>query len=210
MRLPITPTATSTSTGALASTFVPFALLLSAALLGAETADSLDHGRLLYSSWVSLVFAIPALCLFVFPTTRNGEYERLTWTFSYLAYLVHFYYAFGVTYDASFAKTYAGQGPVIATSNFTLTALWTFDVVASWRIREEHRWLAIERTVVRVLVFATFVMSAVVIFGGFVRVLGISMILAVAICVALRVLEVVRRRRAASDPGQLEADASVG
>src|SRR5690349_17185944 len=113
------------------STFVPFALLLSVALLAPEVADSLDHGRLIYSTWVSLAFAIPALCLFVFPEQRDGDYEQLTWTFSYLAYLVHFYYAFGVTYGFSVEKTYGGQGALIATSNFVVTALWTFDVAAS-------------------------------------------------------------------------------
>jgi hypothetical protein len=199
---------------ALAFTFVPFALLLSAALLAAEQADSLDHARLLYSSWVSLVFATPALCLFLFPSTRNGEYELLAWTFSYFAYLVHFYYAFGVTYDFSVAKTYAGQGPVIATSNFALTALWTFDVAASWMAHQGARWREVVRTLARVFVFATFVASAVVIFGGFVRVLGIAMIAAVGISAVVRVAEVVRGQRG---PVQGEArlapdapDATVG
>jgi hypothetical protein len=175
-------------------TFVPFALLLSAALLAAERTESLDHSRLIYSSWVSLTFATPAVCLFIFPRTRNGDWELLTWTFSFVAYLVHFYYAFGLTYGWSFAATYTGQGVVIATSNFALTALWTFDVLSSWFGRRDGRWRQVERAAARLLVVVTFVASAVVIFGGFVRVLGVAMIAAVALSVIVRVVEVLRRR----------------
>jgi hypothetical protein len=175
-------------------TFVPFAILLSAALLAAEQSEALDHARLVYASWVSLAFATPALALFVFPRTRTSAYALLTWTFSLAAYLVHFYYAFGVTYHGSIAATYAGQGPIIATSNFTLTALWIVDVVTSWTIRRELRWLAALRLVARGLVLVTFVVSAVVIFDGFVRVLGSAMIVVIASCIAIRVIEFVRHR----------------
>ncbi len=174
-------------------TFVPFAILLSAALLAAEQAEALDHARLVYASWVSLAFATPALALFVFPRTRTGAYALLTWTFSLAAYLVHFYYAFGVNYHGSVAATYAGQGPIIATSNFTLTALWIVDVVTSWTVRRELRWLAIERAVARGLVLVTFV-SAVIIFGGFVRVLGSAMIAIIASSITIRIIEFVRHR----------------
>jgi hypothetical protein len=191
---------------AFAFTFVPFALLLSIALLAAEQADSLDHARLLYSSWVSLVFATPALCLYVFPRTRDGEYELLAWTFSYSAYLVHFYYAFGVTYGGSFARTYASQGPVIATSNFALTALWTFDVVANWAAPRNAKWHEAVRLAARTFAFTIFVVSAVVIFGGFVRVLGVTMIAAVACCLIVRVVTVLRERTQERGEARLAAD----
>src|SRR5512140_1535849 len=175
-------------------TFVPFSLLLSAALAAAEQAEALDHARLVYASWVSLAFATPALSLFVFPRTRTGAYALLTWTFSLAAYLVHFYYAFGVNYHGNVAATYAGQGPIIATSNFLLTALWLLDVVTSWTVRRELRWLAALRLVARGLVLVPFVASAVILFDGFVRVLGSAMIAVIASCIAIRIIEFVRHR----------------
>src|SRR6266852_1222652 len=175
---------------AVTSTLVPFAVLLSSAVLAAERAEALDHSRLLYSSWVSLVLAIPALCLFVYPATRNSDYERLTWTWSYVAYLIHFYYAFGLTYGWSFARTYSSQGAAIATNNFLVTAIWTFDVATSWSVRRSYRWLEIERWVTRLFVFVTFVVSSVFIFHGFVRLLGISMMAAVILCVVARIVQV--------------------
>jgi hypothetical protein len=175
-------------------TFVPFAIALAIALLVPEQSDTLDHGRLIFASWVSLACSAVALCLFVFPSTRNGQYELLTWTLGFAAYLVHFYFAFGVKYGFSVPRTYAAQGVVIATSNFLLTALWTFDVAAGWAVRGVPRWQVIERAVVRALVFVTFVMSGVVIFSGPVRVLGIAMIAAIALCVAVRLADLFGRR----------------
>jgi hypothetical protein len=200
----IRPTISQT---AVTATFVPFAVLLSVALLAAEQTETLDHTRLMVSTWVSLGFATVALSLFVFPRSRAGQYELLTWTLSFAAYLVHFYYAFGVKYGFSIARTYAGQGAVIATSNFALTALWTFDVAASWLARSEPRWLVIERAAARLYVFAVFVMSAVIIFGGFVRVLGIAMIAAVASCIAVRVFAGLARRGHATPTSSVATDA---
>ncbi|MBV9946515.1 MAG: hypothetical protein JOZ69_06685 [Myxococcales bacterium] len=191
---------------AVTATFVPFALLLSAALLAAEPSHALDHARLLYSSWVSLVFATFALCLFAFPKTRDGDLELLTWTFAFGAYLVHFWYAFGLLYHASLAETYKGQGALIATSNFALTALWAVDVAAGWMATRDVSWHRVLRWVARVWVLVTFVASAVLIFGGFVRVLGIAMMVAVVACVVVRVAEMVGgRRRARGEYRALEA-----
>jgi hypothetical protein len=182
--------------------------LLSAALLAAEAADSLDGARLIYTTWVSLTFAIPAFTLFVFPSTRRGPYELLTWSMSYAAYLVHFYYAFGVHYHFSIALTYAGQGPLIATSNLIVTALWTLDVAASWSLDGRRRWLDVLHVVIRTMVFVTFVASGVVLFGGFVRVLGVTMVAVVSGAVAIRAVRA-RRHPASAEP-RLPAGASVG
>jgi hypothetical protein len=193
---------------ALAITFVPFALLLSAALLAAEQAEGLDHARLIYTTWVSLTFAIPALALFVFPGTRRGPYELLTWTFSYAAYMVHFYYAFGLNYHFSVALTYAGQGPVIATSNLLVTALWTLDVAASWWFDAQPRWLDVLHVAIRTLVFVTFVASGVILFGGFVRVLGVTMIVVVSGAIAFRAVRA--RRSPTTAERRLQPGASIG
>jgi len=194
---------------AVTSTFVPFAILLSVALLAAEQSDTLDHSRMIYASWIALGFAAVALSLFVFPRTRAGQWELLTWTFALAAYLVHFYYAFGVKYGFGIARTYAAQGPVIATNNFLVTALWSFDVAAGWFARRDARWLAIERVCARALVLVTFVTAAVIIFDGFVRVLGVAMVIAIVSCIAARVLERLARRGAVRASGSISSDATV-
>jgi len=199
----------TTLTG-ITATFVPFAILLSAALLAAEQSSALDHARLLYTSWVSLAFAAVALCLFVFPKTREGELELLTWTFSFAAYLVHFWYAFGLLYHASFAETYEGQGPVIASSNFALTALWTVDVAAGWTAARDAAWHRVVRWIARVWVLVTFVASAVFIFSGFVNVLGIAMMVAVAACILVRIVDVVQRRGRVAGAEPRAPEAAVG
>jgi hypothetical protein len=166
----------SVSLHAFTATFVPFALLLSAALLAAETSDSLDHHRLVYTIWVSLALATPALTLFILPAHRDRDYVRLLWTFSYAAYLVHFYYSFGVQYHWSISELYQGQKPLIATSNLLLTAAWSFDAVAGWLFATPPIWLRIEQVATRAFLFVEAVVSSLVIFNGFVRVIGVLMV----------------------------------
>ncbi|HKU44182.1 MAG TPA: hypothetical protein VJR89_38740 [Polyangiales bacterium] len=167
------------------ATFVPFALLLSAALLAAETTDSLEQHRLVYTIWVSLALSGPALALYVLPQHRDRDYTRLLWTFAYLAYLGHFYYAFGKHYHFSARELYAGQGALIATGNLLLTAAWSVDVVLSWCFQAVPRWLRIEQVATRIFYMVEVVASALVLFHGFVRVIGAFVTALVAIsCLA--------------------------
>ena len=163
--------------GAWTASFVPFALLLSAALLAAELAPELDHARMIYAIWATLVLAIPPLVL-SFGERRHGDYARLSWTFAFVAYLVHFYYSFGVQYHWSPANLYAGQGPAIATANLIFTALWSANVLVLWWTPRGHWWRVLDGAT-RVLFFAEVVMSSLVIFSGFVRVIGALLVASV-------------------------------
>lgn len=163
--------------GAWTASFVPFALLLAAALLAAERAPELDHARMIYAIWATVVLAVPPLVL-SFGERRDGAYARLSWTFAYLAYFVHFYYAFGVQYHWSAALLYAGQGPAIATTNLLFTVLWTADTVVLWT-KPGAGWGRVLHVATRLLFVAEVVMSTLVIFDGFVRVLGALLVASV-------------------------------
>jgi hypothetical protein len=171
------------------TTFVPFGLGVSAALLAAEMTQSLTHARLIYSIWVSLALATPALCLYVLPARseeRRG-YWLLFWTFSYVAYLVHFYYAFILTYHASIPELYVNQRVLIATSNLIVTALWGIDVLLGWVADPNARSVRIVTAAAHLLVFVTFFASSVLIFGGPGRLFGLAMTAAVAACLLYRI-----------------------
>jgi hypothetical protein len=169
-------------------TFVPFAILLSAALLAAEATLDLPQFRMIYSIWVSLGLAIPALCLYILPngTQARRNYMTLFWTFAYCAYLVHFYFAAFVHYHGSLPEMFANQGLKIAGPNLLVTVWWGFDVVLAWTTDSASRWIRVQRALVHFLVAAIFFVSSVLIFRGFVNILGYAMTAGIVICLGVR------------------------
>ena len=169
--------------------FVPFALLLAAALLGAETSLDLMHERMIYSIWATMPLMIVALCLFILP--QRSEPRRnvwlLFWTFAYLLYMVHFYYAVVVHYHASVAEVFREQGIRIAGSNFLDTFWWGLDVILAWVVSSDPKWIRVERALLNIYLPLTFFVASVVIFKGFVNVLGYAMTAAILICLVMRV-----------------------
>ena len=187
------------------ATFVPFALLLVAALMVPETPQILDHNRAYYtiellvyyrtifSIWLTMVFLIAAEVLFFWPgdSPARRNYWLLCWTFGFLAFAVHFYYTIGIIFHGSLREVYAKQGVVIATSNLVDFAWWTFDLVLAWFVKSEAKWIRVQRVLVHLYIPLTFFVSAVVIKRGFVRGLGIFMTVAILGTLAVRF---VRRR----------------
>jgi len=174
--------------GQITATFVPFGLALVAAMMAAETALALPDQRMIYSIWVAQGLLIPALYLY-FQPNRGQSYRNLWllfWTFAYLAYAVHFYYAVIVHYHASLAEVWTQQGAKIAGSNFLDTLWWGFDVVLAWTIQREVKWIRIERLVLNIYLPLTFFVASVVIFKGFVNVIGYTMTAAVLLGVIVR------------------------
>ena len=168
---------------------MPFGLLLSSALLAAEASNDLPQYRMIYSIWVSLVLTIPALCLYILPRISQTRYNlwTLLWTFAYCAYLIHFYYAVFVHYHGSFKEMIDHQGFKIAGPNLLATAWWGLDVVLAWSIDSSICWVRVERILIHLLVSVIFFVSSIIIFKGFVNVLGYTMAAAVAVCLAIRI-----------------------
>ena len=189
------------------NTFVPFALLLTAAMMAPEapqildnhravyTIEALVYYRTIYSIWLTIAFLTAAEVLFFLPgdSERKRNYWLLCWTFGFLAYVVHFYYTVGVIFHGSLGEVYAKQGVLIATSNLLVTAWWAFDLLLAWLVKSTSKWIRVQRVFAHLYIPLTFFASAVVIKRGFVRGLGILMTLGILISIALRL---VRRKHA--------------
>lgn len=187
------------------NTFVPFALLLCAALIVPEAPQILDYHRAFYniealvyyrtifSIWLTMAFLIPAEVLFFWPgdSPQRRNYWLLCWTFGFLAFAVHFYYSIGIVFHGSLREVYAKQGVVIATSNLLDFAWWGFDLALAWFVKSEAKWIRVQRVLAHLYIPLTFFVSAVVIKRGFVRGLGILMTVAILGTLVLRLL---RRR----------------
>ncbi len=172
--------------GLLCLTFVPFGLGLVAAIWYAELSENLLFYRAIYTVRLALILAIPALVLFPFrlrsPGIRNAW--RLFWTFSFIAYAIHFAYSwFGVFGgQVETARLHpelfhvpenptildlviAHQGTFVAYSNFVVMALWLIDVVVAWfeRGRGPRRIAPLVLHVLTWLyVFVSFVIASIV------------------------------------------------
>ena len=139
------------------NTYVPFALLIALALLVPETTQNLDRYRTIFTIWATILLLIPALCLYLFSEASDVAYNywHLFWTFSYLAFLFHFYWAVFVIFKGVHG-TFMGQGNLIAGTNFLLTAWWGTDVVLSWWVASRPTWMRWERASAHLFVFLVF------------------------------------------------------
>jgi hypothetical protein len=169
------------------NTYVPFALLIVVALLVPETTPNLDRYRTIFTIWATIVLLIPALCLYVFSDASSAVYNywHLFWTFSYLAFLFHFYWAVFVIFKGIHG-TLLGQGNLLSGINFLLTAWWGMDVVLSWVVPSCPTWLRWERAGAHLFVFLTFSVTTLVLRPtSITKVLGLGLTIAVAASFAI-------------------------
>ena len=105
--------------------FVAFGVLAVLALLWPELTQALDLNRTKATIWATTLLLIPALVLYPFHTlsARIANLAHLFWTFAYLMFLLHAYWAVFVIFDGV-ADTFRQMGPLIASVNFLLLAWW--------------------------------------------------------------------------------------
>jgi hypothetical protein len=177
--------------------------------------------RIVLTIWVSTILLTLALCFYVLGRpTAPSNYWVLFWTFSYLAYLLHFYWSAGVLFGWDFtgpdgvlhSRVGVNPDPEKVVCNpipdLVLTVWWGLDVVLAWFIVASPgpRWLRIERGAVSLFAFVAFFGATVLAAkaGPIVRVLGVLMAVSVLSCyVALIVLRPL-------EPGSLGAVLFVG
>jgi hypothetical protein len=167
--------------------YVPFAFLVALALVMPETTDNLDRYRTIFTIWATIPLLMAALCLYMFSYVSDPAYNywHLFWTFSYLAFLFHFYWAVFVIFKGVHG-TFIGQGNLIAGMNFLLTACWGTDVLLSWVVVSGPTWLRWERAGVHAFVFAIFSVTTLVLRPTpITKALGLTLVIAVAICFAV-------------------------
>jgi len=198
-------------------TFVPFALLLTVALLlpevlspgGTPNLHFLDHAiglddpaerpvppgtpllallRAIFAIWLSTLMMIPATGLYILrgESEARRRYALLFWTFSYLAYLVHFYFTAFVIFGGV-EGVFQNMRQMVATTNFVLTGWWTLDVLIAWLARPDRIWVRAERGLAMAFIVVIYVVTELFLRPTTIRYLGAALAAVVILCVLVRV-----------------------
>jgi hypothetical protein len=170
-----------------ANAFVPSGLLLATALVVPELTDDVTHHRVVFTIWLSTALLIPGMGLYALPPDSGPlrRYALLFTTFSYLAYMAHFYFAAFVVFGG-IDGVFKNMRLWIALMNLVLTAWWTLDTAVAWLAPPEKRWVRIERTAMYLFLFAVYVVTDLFLRPGIVRYLGIALAIAVPFCLLVR------------------------
>ena len=148
-------------------------LLDSNPYLSARLAGNLTFARTVYSAWLMIAFAVPAVGLFFLYDLRTAppavyRYWRLFWGFGFLAYAVHAYLATGDWFGWDFAQIFRRQGFLVAGTNYLLLLLWGVEVgvaVARGQAAGKAVWFYRFQWVVHLLFVAAAVVATVVFFS---------------------------------------------
>ena len=125
----------------------------------------LDLHRTFFTAWAALILATPALCTFWFRHTSAAaaKYWLAFWTASFLAFLVHFYWAafilFGEDWARIFDKVANGRRVTLPVFDTLFTVWWGVDVLHAWLGKSENRFIRVQRVLVHVSAFALFVFA---------------------------------------------------
>jgi len=197
-------------------TFVPFSVLLAAALLvpevltpgGTPNLHWLDHAvgldnpaarsvpqgtpllallRAIFCIWLATAVMIPAVSVYILRGNSDAR-RRLAlifWTFSYVAYLIHFYYTAFVIFGGV-AGTFANMRWQIAATNFLLTGWWTLDVLIAWSADPNQKWVRRERALSQAFIILVFVVTELFLRPTIVKYLGAALAAAVVVCLIVR------------------------
>jgi hypothetical protein len=165
--------------GQFTAAFVPFGLLLCAALLQPETTEALDLNRTKATILAASVLLIPALALYPFEamSERVSNLAHLFWTFAYVTFLVHADWAVFVIFDGV-ADTFRQMGMLIAGVNFLLVIWWGIEVLLLWTVKSVSHGFAVFQMATRAFIFVVFAVTLIALRGGSVRALGIVLVVA--------------------------------
>jgi hypothetical protein len=167
---------------------------------GARPVHTVVYYRVLFTIWVTIALLTPALCFHIFSRSdARNSYWQAFWTFSYLAYLAHFCWAVFGMFDGNLDAIFHSQEGVATDPekvvdhpgpDFFLTAWWGLDVLLSWLISSDRKWVRVQRGAVHLLTFVMFFGAAVLApkAGWVVRCLGLVMAFTVLGCFVLRVI----------------------
>ena len=164
------------------------------------SAHSVDYYRVIFTIWAAVVLVTPALCFHIFSRSdAPNSYWRAFWTFAYLSFLVHVYWAvFGtcggdwqVVFHSKVASPMYPECVVEQPApDFFFTAWWGLDVLLAWVVSDNIKFVRVQRGAVHVLAFAMFFGATVLAAKAEIvaRLLGILMALVVPACLVLRMI----------------------
>lgn len=167
--------------------FVPFGVLAVFALMWPETTHALELNRTKATIWTTTILLMPALVLYQFQTVsaRIANLAHLFWSFAYIMFLLHAYWAVFVIFDGV-ADTFTQMGRLIAGVNFLLVIWWGLDVLLLWTARSASPRMARFQRSGRVFTFFVFAVTLVALRGGSVRALGILFVASVVLALLIR------------------------
>jgi hypothetical protein len=175
------------------------------------SAHTAGYYRVVFTIWVAVILVTPALCFHIFSRSdAPNSYWRAFWTFAFLAFLAHVYWAVSGTCGGNWQVVFNSQ---LASADypecvvehpkpdFFFTAWWGLDVLAAWVIADTIKLIRVQRGALHVLAFAMFFGATVLASkaGIVAHLLGIIMALVVLSCLVLRLI--IRE----SDPKSLTA-----
>ena len=188
---------TSATREARGNYLVPFALALLilgvgilAIVLYSVAAPSPLYARTRGTALLALGLATPALGAYAFKAGRAelGAWWLQFWTFAFIAYLMHFWFGFVVTFDADPGAVGARQSYLVAVSNFTTTGLWMIDVIVA-QFGLAGLVVGTMRLITHVIVLVSFVLSTVVFRSGATRLVGMLALAIVVVTLVARVID---------------------
>jgi hypothetical protein len=166
----------------------------------AASAHSVDYYRTVFTILAAVALVTPALCFHIFSRSdAPNSYWRAFWTFAYLSFLVHVYWAVFGTCGGDWHVVFNSQ---VAPPNhpeclveqprpdFFFTAWWGLDVLLAWVVSDNIKLVRVQRGAVHILAFTMFFGATVLASkaGIVAHLLGIFMALAVPGCLVLRML----------------------
>jgi hypothetical protein len=163
-------------------------------------AHTVIYYRIIFTIWATILLLTPALCFYVLRRPSvTSSYWLLFWTFSYLAYLTHFYWATELFHWDQFQQIFSAKEGMQADPekvvehpipDLILTVWWGIDVILAWIITYNPRLVQIQRGVLQLVTFIMFVGASVLASKAEIvaRLLGITMVLAVTSCFVLRII----------------------
>jgi len=143
--------------------------------------------RAVFAIWLSTLLMIPAACLYILrgESEARRRYSLLFWTFSYLAYLVHFYYTAFVIFGGV-EGTFQNMRTWVAGTNFFLTAWWTLDVLIAWIARPDRTWVRWERGLAISFIVLVYIVTELFLRPTPIRYLGAALAALTLLCVLVR------------------------
>jgi hypothetical protein len=186
--------------------YIPFGLLLVAACLAAEASSQPTLRRAVFTIWLTVATATPAMVLAGVYDLRTAPWPvyawwRRLWTFAYAAFVIHL--GFGhVFFEWDLADILKHQGRLVAGSNYLLAALWTAEMALVWcGARRESRGLYVFQCGTHLFMAGLVFTTTVLLHTGTVRVIGLVFTAAVVGSLLLRfVLGAVPPRALVPDP----------
>jgi len=166
----------------------------------AEQPHTAVYYRILFTIWVTVLLLIPAFAFYIMRRPSvTSNYWLLFWTFSYLAYLCHFYWAVFGLFEGDFREILSsprGANPnsekVVCNPipDFVLTVWWGVDVLLAWFITYNNRFIQWQRGILQVVAFVMFFGATVVApkAGLTAHLLGLAMAATVTMFLVLRTI----------------------